>query len=90
MTSKTKIKIKTLFDKYADDWWNENGVFKVLHLIRPIRLKYILNQINNPKNKKLKILDVGCGGGLVSESLAKLGFDVTGVDFVEKNIEVAK
>ena len=51
MTSKTKNKEYALFDKYADDWWNENGVFKVLHLIRPIRLRYILNQINNPKNK---------------------------------------
>ena len=63
---------------------------KFLHQIRPIRIKYILNQINNKKIKNLDILDLGCGGGLVSESLAKLGGNVTGIDFVKKNIEVAK
>tara|TARA_Y100000768_G_scaffold219317_1_gene165332 strand:+ start:444 stop:1148 length:705 start_codon:yes stop_codon:yes gene_type:complete len=90
------IKIKTkkeefeLFDKYSNKWWDEEGEFKVLHKIRPIRMRYIIDQIgtNNLTNKD--ILDIGCGGGLVTEPLTKLGGNVTGIDFVKSNIEIAK
>jgi len=61
-----------------------------LHDIQPIRIKYIQDTLNKKKLNKLKILDVGCGGGLVSEGIAKLGADVTGIDFIEENIRVAK
>ena len=79
-----------LFSKLSQEWWDENGKFKVLHQIRPIRIEYILKQINSKKIKNLDVLDLGCGGGLVSESLARLNANVTGVDFVKNNIEVAK
>lgn len=79
-----------LFSKLSQEWWDENGKFKVLHQIRPIRIEYILKQINSKKIKNLDVLDVGCGGGLVSESLSRLNANVTGVDFVKDNIEVAK
>ncbi len=78
------------FNKLSEEWWDENGKFRVLHQIRPIRIQYILDQLSNLDMKKLDILDLGCGGGLVSESLARLGANVTGVDFVENNIKVAK
>ena len=61
-----------------------------MHDIQPIRIKYIQDTLNKKKLNKLKILDVGCGGGLVSEGIAKLGADVTGIDFIEENIRVAK
>ena len=79
-----------LFNKLSQDWWDENGKFKILHKIKPIRIKYIINQLNSKSIKKIDILDVGCGGGLISESLARLGADVTGIDFVEDNIVIAK
>ena len=78
------------FNKLSEEWWNENGKFNVLHRIRPIRIEYILSQLSKKNLKTLDILDVGCGGGLVSESLARLGGRVTGVDFVENNIKVAQ
>ena len=78
------------FSRLSGEWWDENGRFKVLHQIRPIRIQYILNQLRNKNLKKLDILDVGCGGGLVSEPLSRLGANVIGVDFVENNIKVAK
>ena len=87
---KTKNKEYELFNKLSGEWWDENGKFKVLHQIRPLRIRYILDQIKLDQLNGLKILDVGCGGGLVSESLARLGGQVTGVDFVEENIKVAK
>tara|TARA_B100001093_G_C26564241_1_gene900082 strand:+ start:36 stop:740 length:705 start_codon:yes stop_codon:yes gene_type:complete len=89
---KTKIfnKEHDLFKSLSEEWWDENGKFKVLHKIRPIRVKYVLDQINNKKVKNLDILDLGCGGGLVSESLSRLGANVTGIDFVKNNIEIAK
>ena len=90
MKSKIKNKEYDLFNSLSDEWWNENGKFKILHQIRPIRIKYIIDQINNKNLKNLDILDLGCGGGLVSESLSRLGGNVTGIDFVKKNIEVAK
>ena len=79
-----------LFDNLSQEWWDENGKFKVLHKITPIRMEYILSQINNKKLSQFDILDIGCGGGLVSEPLARLGAKVTGIDFVEKNIKIAK
>ena len=87
------------FSKLADEWWDANGKFKPLHLFNPIRLKYIIEKctdhFNLDKEKEkslstLKILDIGCGGGLISEPLSRLGADVTGMDASSKNIEIAK
>ena len=61
-----------------------------MHKIKPIRIKYILDNIGSKNIQNLEILDLGCGGGLVCESLAKLGCNVTGIDFVENNIKAAK
>ena len=79
-----------LFNKLSEEWWDENGKFKILHEIRPLRIKYILRQFKAKNIKNLEILDLGCGGGLVSESLARLEAKVTGVDFVGNNIKIAK
>ena len=86
------------FSKMASEWWNPEGKFKPLHKFNPIRIKYIKqNIINNfklkNKNKPLSgisILDIGCGGGLLSEPMAKLGATVTGIDASDKNIKIAK
>ena len=78
------------FSKIAKEWWVPNGKFKILHEITPLRIKYILKMINQKKIKDLEILDLGCGGGLTCEPLARLKAKVTGVDFVQQNIEVAK
>ncbi len=87
------------FSKLADQWWDANGKFKPLHTFNPIRIKYIIDRcashfkLNKKQNKtltKLKILDIGCGGGLVCEPLTRLGAEVTGIDASYKNIEVAK
>ena len=87
-----KIK-KSEFDHFtelASEWWLKNGKFKILHEIQPIRIKYIQNLVNKRQLDKFKILDLGCGGGLTSEGLSKIGADVTGIDFVKENINVAK
>jgi 2-polyprenyl-6-hydroxyphenyl methylase/3-demethylubiquinone-9 3-methyltransferase len=87
------------FSKIADEWWDINGKFKPLHAFNPIRIEYILdvtlNYFNIDKDKKLplknlKILDIGCGGGLISEPMSRLGAGVTGIDASDKNIQVAK
>ncbi len=78
------------FNKLASEWWAENGKYKTLHKIIPIRIKYILDNIQSKNIKNLNILDLGCGGGLVCEPLSRLGGKVTGIDFVENNIKVAK
>ena len=86
------------FSKIADEWWNPNGKFKPLHKFNPVRLGYIKSSINkifnnNDKNtslNKIKILDIGCGGGLLCEPLSKLGAKVVGIDASEKNIKIAK
>ena len=78
------------FSRLSGEWWAKNGKFKILHDIQPIRIKYIQNAINKKKLNKIKILDVGCGGGLISEGMSKLGAKVTGIDFVKENINVAK
>ena len=86
------------FSKIADEWWDINGKFKPLHLFNPMRIEYILNIASNyfkiGENKKLplknlKILDIGCGGGLISEPMSRLGASVTGIDASDKNIQVA-
>ena len=87
------------FSKLADEWWDVNGKFKPLHMFNPIRIEYITEKIKQHfkiVDKKtnflsdLKILDIGCGGGLISEPMARLGGKVTGIDASEKNIKVAK
>ena len=87
------------FSKLADEWWDVKGKFKPLHMFNPIRIEYITENIKQHfklDNKKtsyldgLKILDIGCGGGLISEPMARLGGSVTGVDASEKNIKVAQ
>ena len=78
------------FSTLASEWWSKNGKFKILHDIQPIRINYIKKVINKNKLNNTKILDIGCGGGLISEGLSKLGADVTGIDFIKENINVAK
>ena len=86
------------FSKIAEEWWDPEGKFKPLHKFNPIRISYIKENIietfklENKKNplKNIKILDVGCGGGLLSEPMCRLGATVTGIDASDKNINVAK
>ena len=90
MNIKSKNEEFTLFNQLSDEWWNENGKFKILHQIKSHRMCYILDQINNRNIRNLKILDVGCGGGIICEPLARLGAKVTGMDFAPNNIIAAK
>ena len=86
------------FSKIAEDWWNPEGKFKPLHQFNPERIKYIRDNTvkhfkltNKDKPfKNLNILDIGCGGGLLSEPMSRLGGNVTGIDASEKNIISAK
>jgi len=86
------------FSKLADEWWDPEGKFKPLHNFNPVRLKYIKDTITKKfgnKSEKLplkniRILDIGCGGGLLSEPLSRLGATVTGIDASDRNIKIAK
>jgi len=87
------------FSKLAKDWWNPNGKFKPLHVFNPVRLSFIREKIIShfkikPSTEEplrgIRILDIGCGGGLLCEPLKRLGATVTGIDASLKNIEVAK
>ena len=86
------------FSKMASEWWNPLGKFKPLHKFNPIRIKYIRDNAakhfkiksNNQPLKNLNILDIGCGGGLLSEPMNKLGASVTGIDASKTNINIAK
>ena len=75
------------FSSLADQWWNPSGKFKPLHLINPLRADYISSKVNL---KSKKILDVGCGGGILAESLALKGANVKGIDLADGPLEVAK
>ena len=97
MTSVNKKEIDK-FSKMADEWWDPEGKFKPLHKFNPVRIKYIKESI--VKNFKLKnksktlsginILDIGCGGGLLSEPMSRMGANVTGIDASAKNIKIAR
>lgn len=87
------------FEAMAAEWWDENGKFKPLHMLNPCRLDYITSQIAGEFDrdltavdpfKGLRILDIGCGGGLLAEPMARLGADVVGADAAERNIPVAR
>ncbi len=86
------------FSKLADEWWDPEGKFKPLHNFNPVRLRYIKDTITKKfgnKSEKLplkdiKILDIGCGGGLLSEPLSRLGATVTGIDASDRNVKIAK
>tara|TARA_Y100000590_G_scaffold131536_1_gene150298 strand:- start:2409 stop:3137 length:729 start_codon:yes stop_codon:yes gene_type:complete len=93
--NKTEI---SKFNRLATEWWDPEGSFKPLHKFNPIRIKYIKDKIVrhfNIKSKKMplkniNILDVGCGGGLISVPMKRLGANVVGIDASLKNINVAK
>ena len=87
------------FSQIAEEWWDPDGKFKPLHKFNPIRISYIKNNIissfnlnasDNKPLKKVKILDVGCGGGLLSEPMCRLGGEVVGIDASSNNINVAE
>jgi 2-polyprenyl-6-hydroxyphenyl methylase/3-demethylubiquinone-9 3-methyltransferase len=86
------------FAKIADSWWDPHGPFKPLHLLNPTRLAYIRREVVSHFDlddtaieplKNLRLLDIGCGGGLISEPMCRLGADVVAVDASEKNIKTA-
>lgn len=76
------------FNAMAENWWDLNGEFKPLHQINPLRLGYIQTHSNGVFGKK--VLDVGCGGGILAESMAREGADVTGLDMGEQPLQVAR
>ena len=87
------------FSDLAEQWWDPTGQFKPLHKFNPVRLAYIREQIlahfkldgiKRYPFEGLNILDIGCGGGLLCEPMARLGADVTGADASERNIAIAK
>ena len=84
---KKELNQESHFDEFAYDWWNKSGHYKLLHRLNPIRLEYILSRCSlNKKN----VLDIGCGGGILSEELCKQGAKVTGIDSSSKSISIAK
>lgn len=87
------------FEAMAAEWWDPNGKFKPLHMLNPCRLDYITTQIAEEYGRDLtaanpfaglRILDIGCGGGLLSEPMARLGAEVVGADAAERNLPVAR
>jgi len=97
MNTSTLNNKKDPFIQLSNEWWDENGKFQALHIFTDIRIQYINRVVSKYKesNKtyplnKLKCLDIGCGGGLLSERIARLGASVTGIDITKSSIKVAK
>ena len=99
--NKTSVNIDEVekFSKLAEEWWDENGQFRPLHRFNPVRVAYVKNQIceklgidhtQHEPLKGLKILDVGCGGGLLCEPMARMGAEVTGIDASQVNVKIAE
>jgi 2-polyprenyl-6-hydroxyphenyl methylase/3-demethylubiquinone-9 3-methyltransferase len=87
------------FEGMADTWWDPTGPFRPLHKFNPARIRYIRDRLADRYDRDIKkpqpfaglsLLDIGCGGGLVAEPMARLGFNVTGIDAAEKNVDVAR
>jgi len=86
------------FSAMAAEWWDPKGKFRPLHKFNPVRIEYIRNKVaekfgRDPKSRPfegLRVLDIGCGGGLLSEPIARMGAQVLGADASEKNIAIAK
>ena len=94
MNTSTLNNKKDPFKELSSEWWDENGKFQSLHKFTDIRIQYI-NRVVSKYNKtdkfdKLECLDIGCGGGLLSERIARLGASVTGIDITQNSIEIAK
>ncbi len=99
MTSTIDAAEVAKFEAMAAEWWNPNGKFKPLHMLNPCRLDYITGQIAAEFDRDLtqarpfaglRLLDIGCGGGLLSEPMARLGAEVVGADAAARNIPVAR
>lgn len=99
MSTKSTANFSNVFDAHAYDWWNEHGSFKPLHHINPHRIDFLtqhlksrglLNEDPYQSLRGLTILDVGCGGGILCEPLARLGAHVTGIDCSDAAIDVAR
>ena len=97
MNTSTFKNKKDPFNQLSGEWWDENGKFQSLHVFSDIRVQFINRVVSKYKNSnktyaldKLKCLDIGCGGGLLSERMARLGALVTGIDITKSSIEVAK
>jgi 2-polyprenyl-6-hydroxyphenyl methylase/3-demethylubiquinone-9 3-methyltransferase len=87
------------FSAIADEWWDPSGKFKPLHKFNPERIRFVRDRVAQHFGRDLsqdkpfaglKLVDIGCGGGLISEPMARLGFEVTGLDAAEKNVRVAQ
>ena len=100
MQTKSSINNEELlkFEALAAEWWDQEGKFKPLHMLNPCRLGFITDHLSlylsrdlsaKKPLKGLKVLDIGCGGGLLCEPMARLGAEVVGIDVVEKNIKIA-
>ncbi|ESQ51644.1 hypothetical protein EUTSA_v10016964mg [Eutrema salsugineum] len=98
-TSSLKEHELAKFSAIADTWWHSEGPFKPLHLMNPTRLAFIRSTLcrhfsKDPSSARpfegLRLIDVGCGGGLLSEPLARMGATVTGIDAVDKNVKIAR
>ncbi|MFK7973795.1 MAG: bifunctional 2-polyprenyl-6-hydroxyphenol methylase/3-demethylubiquinol 3-O-methyltransferase UbiG [Rickettsiaceae bacterium] len=96
MDSKSSVNQTELnkFNRTAEQWWDKTGEFKTLHQINPTRIEYVLTKINDhfisAPFAKLSLLDVGCGGGLISVPMHKAGLNVTGLDANQQNVTAAK
>ena len=97
MNTSTFNNKKDPFKELSNEWWDENGKFQSLHKFTDIRIQYINRVVSKYKKPskihkldKLECLDIGCGGGLLSERIARLGASVTGIDITQNSVEIAK